>query len=69
MGDIPSQVRQDSTAFYNGYHGVGYNVSAILEQIGRIAQLENKKNTIISAGNLGQSLSNYDDEPKTAGLK
>ncbi|MBC5649242.1 redox-sensing transcriptional repressor Rex [Christensenella tenuis] len=70
MGISPSQVRQDFNRFlYNGYHGVGYNVSAILEQITELLDLKTKKNTIIiGAGNLGQSLSNY-DELKNCGFE
>lgn len=61
MGISPSQVRQDfNRLLYNGYHGVGYNIQTILEQITELLDLKTKKNTIIiGAGNLGQSLSSY----------
>ncbi|WP_010253097.1 redox-sensing transcriptional repressor Rex [Treponema primitia] len=70
MGISASQVRQDfNRLLYNGYHGVGYNISMILNQITELLDLKTKKNTIIiGAGNLGQSLSNY-EELKNCGFE
>lgn len=70
MGISPSQVRQDfNRLLYNGYHGVGYNIQTILEQITELLDLKTTKNTIIiGAGNLGQSLSSY-GELKNCGFE
>lgn len=61
MNISPSQVRQDfNRLMYEGYHGVGYNIDAILTNISELLNFAHKKNLIIvGAGNLGQSLCGY----------
>lgn len=61
MNISPSQVRQDfNRLMYEGHHGVGYSIDAILANIKQLLNLGEHKNLIIvGAGNLGQSLCNY----------
>lgn len=62
MGISPSQVRQDfNRLMYKGRHSVGYDIDAILESIRELLNFRKEKNLIIiGAGNLGQSLCNYE---------
>jgi len=62
MNVSPSQVRQDfNRLMLAGHRGVGYDIEAILESISQLLNLRDEKNLIIvGAGNLGQSLCNYD---------
>ena len=61
MNISPSQIRQDfNKLYYTGYHGIGYNIKGLLQEIERIFDLKTRKNLIIvGAGNLGQTLCNY----------
>ena len=57
-----SQIRQDLNNFGGfGQQGYGYNVDFLYDEIGHILGLDKEHNLIIiGAGNLGQSLANYE---------
>ena len=56
-----SQIRQDLNHFGGfGQQGYGYNVSKLIDEIGRILGLDQPHNLIVvGAGNLGQALAGY----------
>ncbi|MBP3729534.1 MAG: redox-sensing transcriptional repressor Rex [Lachnospiraceae bacterium] len=56
-----SQIRQDLNHFGGfGQQGYGYNVSKLIEEIGKILGLDEPHNLIvIGAGNLGRALAGY----------
>ncbi|MBQ6075536.1 MAG: redox-sensing transcriptional repressor Rex [Lachnospiraceae bacterium] len=56
-----SQIRQDLNHFGGfGQQGYGYNVSKLIEEIGRILGLDRPHNLIVvGAGNLGRALAGY----------
>ncbi|MBQ7145604.1 MAG: redox-sensing transcriptional repressor Rex [Lachnospiraceae bacterium] len=56
-----SQIRQDLNHFGGfGQQGYGYNVSKLIEEIGRILGMDRPHNLIvIGAGNLGRALAGY----------
>ena len=56
-----SQIRQDLNHFGGfGQQGYGYNVSKLIEEIGRILGMDQPHNLIvIGAGNLGRALAGY----------
>jgi redox-sensing transcriptional repressor len=62
VGGNPDQVRKDlSFLATRGVRGVGYDVTALVDELSRILGLTEERNVVlVGAGNLGRALAAYD---------